>query len=228
MIRPGGHRGWLVLLSPRVIRHRWVFAWCVLTCVACAHLTSAYAAERSVTILTSSLQDERFGPTNEAVDFWNEVLAGLGVATRLGKPVVQSETPRVVESYARLIAQRAGRLPVPARLEPEVPEALGAIEGDIIILLSEQDIMSFAWALPRLDPKRYLVVIRKVRGLDRNDPMVSRHVVAHELGHALGLYHNDAPHTLMCGPCQPLTAESEANGFLPLTNDERARLVELH
>ena len=228
MIRTGDNRGWLFFLPPRVIRQRWSLAWCVLACVACAQVNPGYAAERSVTILTSGLQDERVGPANEAVDFWNEVLAGLGVATRLGQPVVQSETPRVVESYARLIAQRAGRLPVPARLEPEVPKALGAIDGDIILLLSEQDIMSFAWALPHFDPKRYLVVIRKVRGLDRNDPMVSRHVVAHELGHALGLFHNDAPHTLMCGPCQPLIAESDVNGFLPLTDEERTRLVELH
>ena len=71
-------------------------------------------------------------------------------------------------------------------------------------------------------------MIRLARGLDRGDAMVSRHVVAHELGHALGLLHNESPHTLMCGPCQPLTSEPDETGFLPLTDAERARLVAFH
>ncbi|NIR43935.1 MAG: matrixin family metalloprotease, partial [Gammaproteobacteria bacterium] len=47
--------------------------------------------------------------------------------------------------------------------------------------------------------------------------MVSRHVIAHELGHAIGLGHNRSPDTLMCGPCQPLMATVGEDGFLPLT-----------
>ena len=81
---------------------------------------------------------------------------------------------------------------------------------------------------PRVSPPRHLVVIRAVRGPYRHDPMVSRHVVAHELGHVLGLEHNAESHTLMCGPCQPLTAEPDETGFLPLTEGDRTRLLELY
>ena len=138
-----------------------------------------------------------------------------------------SPVERALENYARQVAQRATRLPA-GDAEPPPPAALVDLDADVVLLLSRQDILSFAWPLPRVSPPRYLVVIRRVRGPYRTDPMVTRHVVAHELGHALGLDHNAEPHTLMCGPCQPLTAEPDATGFLPLTAGDRARLVELH
>ena len=183
------------------------------------------AADRSIVILVPTAEDDRLQPAHDAIAFWNETLAEIGVAPRLARPLVVFGTPRPVESYVRLVAQRAGRLPVPEDLEPDVPSELRDLDADIVLLLSSQDVMSYAWALPHIEPDRHLVVIRKVRGLDRGDPMVSRHVVAHELGHTLGLRHNEDPHTLMCGPCQPLIAESDAGGFLPLTDAERAYLL---
>ena len=134
---------------------------------------------------------------------------------------------RPIENYARVVAQRATRLPA-GDAEPDSPAELTSLDADIVILLSQQPIMSFTWPLPRIDPARHLLVIRRARGTERNDPMVSRHVVAHELGHALGLLHNEASDTLMCGPCQPLTAESDEHGFLPLTAAEQATLVALY
>jgi len=189
----------------------------------------AAAAERTVIVLTASATDDRLEATRQAIGFWNAVLADLGVETRLGEPqvVVESPVERRLENYARRIVQRAVRLPA-GDSEPDAPEVLTSLDADIVVLLSRQDIMSFTWPFPRVDPPRYLVIIRSARAPDRNDPMVSRHVAAHELGHAMGLLHNESPHTLMCGPCQPLTAEPDDTGFLPLMESERVRLVQLH
>ena len=183
----------------------------------------------SILVVVPSAADDRLGPAREAIAFWNDRLAELGVATRFDGPRVAAGSPveRALENYARQVAQRATRLPA-GDAEPPPPAALVDLDADVVLLLSRQDILSFTWPLPRISPSRYLVVIRRVRGPYRTDPMVTKHVVAHELGHALGLDHNAEPHTLMCGPCQPLTAEPDATGFLPLTAGDRARLVELH
>ncbi len=219
-----------VTLGGRVCRGcRWWMAAIVAVAATLGGPASASAEERSVLVLAPSAEDDRLEPTRAAIAFWNARLTELGAATRLGAPRIVPASPvaRSVENYARSVAQRGVRLPG-GEAEPDAPAALTDLGADIVVLLSRQDILSYTWPLPRVDPPRHLVVIRRVRGPDRDDAMVSRHVVAHELGHALGLLHNAHPHTLMCGPCQPLLAESDETGFLPLTDAERARLIALH
>ncbi len=134
----------------------------------------ASAAERSILLLTPTAADARFDALHEAIRFWNETLADLGVETRLAKPhvVVESPVARALENYARRISQGAGRLPA-GDAGPDPPGELTSLDADIVVLLSRQDILSFAWPMPTVDSPRYFVVIRSVRGPDRDDALVS-------------------------------------------------------
>ena len=202
--------------------------------VAVSLLPAAPAApqvlEHRVVIITSDAADERVTQTREAVAFWNRTLSDLelGVRLREAELIIASPDSRALENYARQVSQRGGRVPR-GTAGPQPPSELTELQADVVVLLSRQPLMPFAWPLPSSPGSPgYFVAIRTAEPRRPSDDKVLRNVIAHELGHTLGLTHNRATATLMCGPCSSVAAEDNPLEWLPLTADDRARLRALH
>jgi hypothetical protein len=194
--------------------------------LAASALADSGARDRHIVIVTPP-DDVRLAAAREAIDFWNETLSGLHLDLRLveDRVLVAPPSTRKLERYTRQIWNLAGRTPSSAMIPPPPPE-LDAIEGDIVVFLSRQRIFSFAW--PRAERRKFFIGIQTDTEEPLTYPNVSRNVIAHELGHVLGLEHNGRTATLMCGPCEHFVYRSEVPQFLPLTPAEQARLRQLY
>ena len=183
--------------------------------------------ERRVVVVVPEADDPRVAHTRAAITFWNRTLADLGLDVRLREAALVVGPPgmRAIETFARFVSQRGGRIPK-GRDGPQPPPELAALGGDVVVLLSRQPLLPFAW--PLIGSPDHLVAIRTARiGRPREDTVL-RNVIAHELGHTLGLRHNRGGASLMCGPCSSLAARESPGGWLPLTARDRSLLRALH
>jgi hypothetical protein len=201
-----------------------------VTLLAVSHAASApdqnRARDRHIVIVTPP-DDGRLAATREAIDFWNETLSGLQLDLRLveDRVLVAPPSTRKLEQYTRQIWNLAGRTP-PSDMTPPPPPEVDALDGDIVVFLSNQRIFSFAW--PRAERRKFFIGIQTDTEEPLTYPNVTRNVIAHELGHALGLEHNGRTPTLMCGPCEHFVYRSEVPLFLPVTPAEHARLRRMY
>jgi len=172
--------------------------------------------EEIPTIIVVSAEDDfRVPAIREAVDFWNAELAQLGSPFRLG---TMTHSLRSIAA-SDLLALKAGTL-----LHP-VKNSMREANGGVIVVLSDGDGFNpFAFPWPAL--RKVLVGIPSLRKLE-SWPGFASNVVAHELGHAIGLSHNDDATSLMCGGaarCDLLPKD----GFAPLTSADKAKLLEMY
>jgi len=209
---------------------RVTFTWLVAVSLVPAAPAAGQVLEHRVVIITPDAADERVTQTRAAVAFWNRTLSDLelGVRLREAELIIASPDSRALENYARQVSQRGGRIPR-GGAGPQPPRALTELQADVVVLLSRQPLLPFAWPLPSSPGSPgYFVAIRAAEPQRQGDDKVLRNVIAHELGHTLGLTHNRATAMLMCGPCSSAATEDNPQEWLPLTADDRARLRALH
>ena len=101
--------------------------------------------------------------------------------------------------------------------------------GDLILVLSDETFISFEYGFP--SKGKVLVGIKNQKIFPLTLQNVTRNVIAHELGHAIGLGHNSDPTKLMCGrpaSCRPNLFESEQARFFPLSEEEIITLKKMY
>ena len=191
-----------------------------------AQLRAGWMKIPEIVVIGSAI-DPRQVLVDEAISFWNQTLTELGSSFRLGS-IRREEGSVAAEELvgmSNLVLESVGR----GTPRWTLPESIRNIPGDLFVILSDADFVSFAG--PFAANHQRMVAIKGLTFRPMNQPNVARNVIAHELGHAIGLGHNTDDTSLMCGrpsSCRPDLFRSSAPKDFPLTEQERKSLRALY
>lgn len=171
--------------------------------------------------IVGNSNDARISAARDALGYWNREFARLGRRVHFDSGTVRADS--IPDEMLRAASGEAviGRGPATSRLLSH----LSAVPADIVIALSRTDLISFSvvWR----SGSRGVVGVRRSDIPPLSLPNTARNVIAHELGHVLGLSHNADSTMLMCGrpaSCRPAAFVSDSMRFFPLTPTDAKRI----